>query len=237
MKKQDEKVTTARVREFLEENTDPGYRKFHSSLLPGVDNIMGVRLPALRKFSQNLAKMQWQDWFAQADDQWYEETMLRGLVSAYAKMECKERLTYVAKFVPDINNWAVCDCFCSTLKDADKYQTEYWDFIETYFTSNKEYEARFAAVMLLGHFVKREYLKESIRRLESITQQGYYAKMAVAWAVSVYFAAFPDEMLAYLQDGHKLDEFTYKKSLQKITESYRVDKEMKKIIKEMRQRG
>ena len=86
-------------------------------------------------------------------------------------------------------------------------------------------------------FVKREYLKESIRRLESITQQGYYAKMAVAWAVSVYFAAFPDEMLTYLQDGHKLDEFTYKKSLQKITESYRVDKEMKKIIKEMRQRG
>lgn len=52
--------------------------------------------------------------------------------------------------------------------------------------------------------------------------------MAVAWAVSVYFAAFPDEMLAYLQDGHKLDEFTYKKSLQKITESYRVDKEMKR---------
>ena len=51
------------------------------------------------------------------------------------------------------------------------------------------------------------------------------------------FAAFPDEMLTYLQDGHKLDEFTYKKSLQKITESYRVDKEMKKIIKEMRQRG
>ncbi|MFR7396233.1 MAG: hypothetical protein ACLUTA_14130 [Blautia wexlerae] len=45
MKKQDEKVTTARVREFLEENTDPGYRKFHSSLLPGVDNIMGCGSP------------------------------------------------------------------------------------------------------------------------------------------------------------------------------------------------
>ena len=37
--------------------------------------------------------------------------------------------------------------------------------------------------------------------------------------------------------GHKLDEFTYKKSLQKILESYRVDKETKQIIKEMRQRG
>ena len=138
-------VTTHMVRQFLQENEDTGYRDFHSNLLPGVDNVMGIRLPVLRKFAKQLSGMDWQEWFEQADDQWYEETMLRGLVSAYAKMECKERLTYVAKFVPDINNWAVCDCFCSTLKDADKYQTEYWDFIETYFTSNKEYEARFAA--------------------------------------------------------------------------------------------
>ena len=237
MKKQDEKVTTAKVREFLEENTDPGYRKFHSSLLPGVDNIMGVRLPALRKFSQNLAKMQWQDWFAQADDQWYEETMLRGLTVAYSKLDCAEKMTYVERFVPDISNWAVCDCFCSTLKDADRYQEEYWEFLEPYFISDREYKARFGAVMLLAHFVKKEYLEKSIQRLESITQQGYYARMAVAWAISIYFVAFPGEMLDYLQHSHKLDEFTYKKSLQKILESYRVDKETKQIIKEMRQRG
>lgn len=121
-------VTTHMVRQFLQENEDTGYRDFHSNLLPGVDNVMGIRLPVLRKFAKQLSGMDWQEWFEQADDQWYEETMLRGLVSAYAKMECKERLTYVAKFVPDINNWAVCDCFCSILKDADKYQTEYWDF-------------------------------------------------------------------------------------------------------------
>ena len=86
-------------------------------------------------------------------------------------------------------------------------------------------------------FQKEEYLEKSIQRLESITQQGYYARMAVAWAISIYFVAFPGEMLDYLQHSHKLDEFTYKKSLQKILESYRVDKETKQIIKEMRQRG
>ncbi len=97
-------VTTHMVRQFLQENEDTGYRDFHSNLLPGVDNVMGIRLPVLRKFAKQLSGMDWQEWFEQADDQWYEETMLRGLVSAYAKMECKERLTYVAKFVPDVNN-------------------------------------------------------------------------------------------------------------------------------------
>ena len=231
-----------KIREQLEDLTEENYKQFNEKLLPGVKHIIGVRLPALRKIAKETAKSNYSEYLNEAgtmlgEASYHEEFMVWGLVIAYIKADRSEVERHLDEFVPKINNWAVCDCFCSTLKDADKYQTEYWDFIEPYFTSDKEYEARFAAVMLLGHFVKREYLKESIRRLESITQQGYYAKMAVAWAVSVYFAAFPDEMLAYLQDGHKLDEFTYKKSLQKITESYRVDKEMKKIIKEMRQRG
>ena len=158
MNKEDEKkipVTVEQVRQFLKENQDPEYREFHSKLLPGTENIMGVRLPILRKFAKQLAAQAWKDWFEQADDQWYEETMLRGLVVAYARMDCEERLKYVRKFVPDINSWGVCDCFCSTLKDADKYPQEYWEFIEPYLTSEKEYEARFAAVMLLGHFETR----------------------------------------------------------------------------------
>lgn len=232
-----DRVTVGEVRAFLEENADPGYREFHGNLLPGTEHIMGVRLPVLRKYAKQLARMDWMEWFDEADDFWYEETMLRGLTVAYAKLDSFERLEYIRKFVPDIDNWAVCDCFCSTLKDADKYQQEYWEFLEPYFGSDQEYEARFAAVMLLGHFVKKEYLQDAVKRLESISQGGYYAKMAVAWAVSVYFAAFPEEMLEYLQSHCCLDEFTYKKSLQKIIESFRVDGEMKKIIKEMRQRG
>ena len=127
MNKEDEKkipVTVEQVRQFLKENQDPEYREFHSKLLPGTENIMGVRLPILRKFAKQLAAQAWKDWFEQADDQWYEETMLRGLVVAYARMDCEERLKYVRKFVPDINSWGVCDCFCSTLKDADKYPQE-----------------------------------------------------------------------------------------------------------------
>lgn len=232
-----QKVTVEYVRDFLTGSSDETYGKFQAGLLPGVEHIAGVRLPVLRSFAKKLSRQNWQEWFDQADDFWNEETMLRGMTAAYAVMDCDSKLEYVRKFVPDISNWAVCDSFCSTLKDADRYRQEYWNFIEPYFTSDREYEARFAAVMLLGHFTQREYLKEGIRRLESVSQEGYYAKMAVAWAISVYFAAFPDEMLHYLQNECHLDEFTYRKSLQKITESCRVDDKMKRTIKEIKQRG
>ena len=58
MNKEDEKkipVTVEQVRQFLKENQDPEYREFHSKLLPGTENIMGVRLPILRKFAKQLA--------------------------------------------------------------------------------------------------------------------------------------------------------------------------------------
>ena len=52
-------VTTHMVRQFLQENEDTGYRDFHSNLLPGVDNVMGIRLPVLRKFAKQLSGMDW----------------------------------------------------------------------------------------------------------------------------------------------------------------------------------
>ena len=45
-----------KVREELISLPDEKYRDFHKNLCPGVENILGVRLPILRKISKNLAK-------------------------------------------------------------------------------------------------------------------------------------------------------------------------------------
>ncbi len=57
--------------------------------------------------------------------------------------------------------------------------------------------------------------------------------MAVAWAVSTCFVKFPDKTMLYLK-SNKLDDETYNKSLQKIRESLKVDKDMKAVIKTMK---
>ena len=44
------------VREELKKNTDPDYREFHKSLVPGMGNFLGVRVPQLRRISKKAAR-------------------------------------------------------------------------------------------------------------------------------------------------------------------------------------
>ena len=57
--------------------------------------------------------------------------------------------------------------------------------------------------------------------------------MAVAWAVSICFIKFPEKTQILLK-SNKLDNFTHNKSIQKIIESYRVDKEVKNELRKLK---
>ena len=221
--------------ERLMELSDPKYRDFHSKLLPGTDNVLGVRTPDLRKLAKEITKGDWETFLEKNDRTWYENDILQALVTASAKMEPEERLRRVREFLPRIENWAVCDIFCGSLKDAEKYPELYWEFLKPYFQSEKPYEIRFAVVMLLSHFVKEEYLKDAFAYFDGIHVDHYYVRMAVAWAVSIYFVHFPEETFRYLRKN-QLDDWTYNKALQKIIESYRVSPETKTQIRAMKRK-
>ena len=101
-------TTTENVRNELKTLEDPTYREFHSSLIPGADNILGVRIPQLRTMAKEIAKKEdWRTFVEATDTLYYEETMLQGMVIGRAKMEPEERIKYIRLFVPRINNWAV----------------------------------------------------------------------------------------------------------------------------------
>ena len=50
-----------------ENSEDPAYREFHSSLIPGADNILGVRIPQLRIMAKGLAKKEGWRTFVEAN--------------------------------------------------------------------------------------------------------------------------------------------------------------------------
>ncbi len=228
-------MTKESIRERLNELADPKYKEFQGKLLPGIDNILGVRVPKLRNLAKEIARGDWETFLAENDRQWYENDMLQGLVIGCAKMDFEKRLTLTREFVPRINNWAVCDVFCGSLKDTKKHKERMWEFLQPYLKSDQEYEIRFGVVMLLSHFVEKDYLERAFGAFDGITSEAYYVRMAVAWAVSVYFVHFPEESMAYLEHN-RLDGWTYNKALQKITESYRVDGETKVKIRSMKRK-
>ncbi len=66
------------------------FKDFTSSLIPGTDSILGVRLPVLRSLAKQLAKEDWRTYLKEARDDTYEEIMLQGLVIGYVKAEMEE---------------------------------------------------------------------------------------------------------------------------------------------------
>lgn len=226
-------MTVKDVREILENLCDPEYQKFQSTLLPGTDNVLGVRVPELRKLARKMVQGDWRQYFDEAPAKYYEEDLLRGFLIGYAKLSLEERFDYIERFLPSIQNWAVCDGFCSTLKFAKDHREEVWHFLEPLFGADEPFVIRFAVVMALNYYLFPEYVPKVFNHLNQIQNDNYYVQMGIAWAVSIYYIHFPEMTEIYLKDNG-LSDFTYNKSIQKICESYRVDRETKARLKQMK---
>lgn len=224
-----------KVDESLREMADEKYRKFHSRLIPGVESIFyGVRVPALRKLARQLVKGDWRGFVELTkDSSVYEFNMLCGMVCALAKCDFEEKLEYVKKFIPSIDNWAVCDIVCGDLKDVKNNQERMYKFVLPYLKSQNEYEVRFAVVILMQYFVIDEYINDVLKNYDDIRHKGYYVKMAVAWGISICFVKYRNITLEYLASCN-LDDFTYNKSVQKMIESFRVSREDKEMLRSMK---
>lgn len=221
------------IRSKLFNLSEDEYRNFHSKLCPNTENILGVRLPLLRNMAKDLAKNNWEAYLNNPYNEYYEEIMIEGLTIGYIKTDINTRLKYIKRFIPKIDNWAICDSFCNNLKFTKKNLNEVWEFISTYLSSNKEFELRFAIVMMLHYYINEEYIDRVLHILNDINHEGYYVKMAVAWAISFAYIKFPHKTLVFLKNNN-LDSFTYNKSLQKIIESTRVSNEDKDLIRSMK---
>jgi 3-methyladenine DNA glycosylase AlkD len=226
------------IREELERLADKEYKEFHSALLPTVDRdrIIGVRLPQLRAIAARIKRAGPKGTLPELPQgDTLEETLVRGFVIAGADMPLEEHLKAVAGFVPEIDCWSVCDSFVTSLKFVKKDRERVWEFIQPYFESDRTYDIRFAAVMSLAYFKDGEYVPRVFEKFDKIENDDYYVKMAVAWAISVFFVNAREETRRYLENN-RLDDFTFNKSLQKIIESYRVTPQDKAEIRAMKRK-
>ena len=176
----------------------------------------------------------------------YEETVIWGYLINLEKYSLDERLAMLTRYVPVLDNWAVCDSYCAHAKwmmRADK--AVLWAFLQPWFCSERGFEVRFAVVVAMCYFLNTEWCDkvfESINKLNferikskyktvkgkpKVAQQGtvqgaepYYVRMGVAWLLATALAKFPDATRAFVRSSN-LPEDIVKLYVRKARESFR----------------
>lgn len=256
--------TKEKIRKLLEEMAEPDYAKFSGSLLGREAVMLGVRLPKIRELAKKVAKTDGREYLdsmlsdadaaKQEEDgckerknqpagypadgiMYMEELMLYGMVIGCMKEKLEVLFPYIERYVARIDNWSLCDSFCAGLKQTKKQPEAMWDFLQPYLRSDKEFDLRFSVVMLMDFYVTSEYIEELLQIFDNIQHEGYYVKMAVAWALSVCLVKQWDKSFDYMASSENhLDEFTFSKTVQKCRESFRLTEGQKENLSVLKKR-
>ena len=221
-----------KIRKQLLELQEPDYQKFHKNLVPGVDNIIGIRVPILRNIAKEILKDDYIS-YIKAPKKYYEEIMIEGILIGTCKLDINEKLNLLDDFIPKINNWAINDSCSSSFKIKKENEKVVWNYLKKYITSSKEFELRFMLTMWMDHYLIDEYIDDVVINVKEITTDLYYAKMAKAWLISFIYLKYKEKGKKLLEDI-KSDEWAYNKSIQKIIESNRITKEEKENLKKLK---
>ena len=208
---------------------DENYRKFHSSLvLNSKYEMIGIRLPVMRDIAKKISKNNIEDYLKYSNDQYYEEVMIQGLVISNIKDE-KLFYKYFKKQVNKIDNWALCDSFCSSIKIVRKYEEKYFNESIKMSLNSSEFISRVGLVLILDHFISQSNLDKIYDTLNNIQSEKFYINMAEAWLICEMYIKYPKQTKKFLEKNN-INKFTQNKAISKIHDSYRVSKEEKELL-------
>lgn len=225
--------TYSELRDKLEQSADTKYRDFTMKICPSKHSFLGVRVPQIRKYAKQVPMEKIEEFIAVCPAT-YEEVLLRGFL--IARLPYEQMLKYFDSQLKYIDDWSTCDLFCSAIGKIIKKNRE--DFLKKKIVKllddKKEFTTRVGVVLLKCCYVEADFLKYIFAEVDKLAnREEYYVKMGLAWLVSECFIKFPADTMDYLSKT-KLPVWTFKKTISKICDSYRVDAETKKYLRELK---
>lgn len=221
------------IQERLFALQDEKYREFQRSLIPGLsrENIIGIRIPAMRKLAKEFAKEPEAAVFLkQLPHTYYDENILHALLIAEIK-DYDACMEAVEAFLPYIDNWAVCDGLSP--KTFGKHKAELLEKIRLWISSEHTYTCRFGIGMLMRWFLDEDFQPGYLELPAAVRSEEYYVNMMTAWLFATALAKQWDSAIPYLEQN-RLDPWTHNKTIQKARESYRITTEQKEYLKRLK---
>lgn len=213
---------------------DAAYAAFIAKLTPGFppSHFIGVRVPLLRTIARSFAKEEAasQSFLSHLPHSYYEEDMLHGMLISLVK-DYDRCLDLTDRFLPYVDNWAVCDTLSP--KVFAKHKAQLLENILRWSSSSHTYTCRFGLRMLMTHFLDDSFSADFLEIPAAIRSEEYYVKMMVAWFFATALAKQWEATLPYLEN-RQLAPWTHRKTIQKAIESYRIPPERKDYLRTLR---
>ena len=207
---------------------DLEYKKFHSGLIKTNYGIIGIRVPIMRNIAKEIYKGNLTDYLKINDNNYYEEIFIRGIVISKIK-DMNLLIEEFNKFVYKIDNWAICDSFCNSLKIVEKNKEVFWNIILKLIKVQDEFVVRTAIILILNYYIEEKYMDDIFNIFDNLNTDKYYINMAIAWTLCEMYIKQKDKTLKYLENN-KLNSFVINKTISKIKDSYRVTQEEKEYL-------
>lgn len=205
--------------------------KFNASLIKGDLKVLGVETKWLRKIVNSLSESERKNLLSISKFSYHETEKMKAILINKI-MPYSKRLECLKDFLPTIRDWAICDTCISDNKEAKKHKEETLAFLLSFKDRKEEFIERYI-VLMYALYLAPDHLDEYFTYLVNTEFNGYYAKMGVAWALSILLVSEQDKTLTLLKEK-KLDPWIQNKAIQKARESYRISKELKEVLLELR---
>lgn len=208
------------------------HASFLAKLCPTVDinTILGLKSPQIKEIAKLVKNDEtlMNKFLCELPHKYMEENMLHSFLLTYIK-DFDKLIYSIEKFLPYIDNWAVCDSF--NCKILSKKQNELLAYIKLWLSSKHTYTVRFATLCLMRYFlINDDFALLATELLANINTEDYYINMALAWfycelAIKHY------NISINIFESRTLPNWVQNKAIQKCVESFRLTDEQKTYLR------
>ena len=206
------------------------YAVFNKRIVNTKMDLIGVRVPDLRRLAKDLASNITAadiDQLLATPSNLYEYVLLCGLFITQAKISDQEAIKLTRQYLQLVDSWAHIDTF---VEKKRRFASVPWrNFALECFKSREEFVVRYGVVSLMTNFLDETNINQVFAVLQEIKHDGYYVKMALAWLYATAAVEFFDQTMAELANK-QIDIWTRQKAYQKMRESRRFTPKQQEII-------
>ena len=205
----------------MRKSSEVSYGDFTAKLIPTLERekILGVRAPIAKKIAKKYAGgTAGENFLSSLPHVYHDEYILHAYMLGHLSLPFEEMKSRIEELLPYVDNWAVCDSLCASVKRFFGNRARAFDFLLECLRSEKVYTVRFGLVCMLDYYIDGEYIFDVIDAIKAVRSEEYYINMALAWLVSIMLIKQYEKTLPLILDG-ALDIWVHNKAITKFCES------------------